>query len=71
MVVYSSHVLEIVEQVATDVLILHDGHVVAHDSVLRLRELMKMASLEEVFRNLVIAADLDSVAADILAVIKA
>ena len=71
MVVYSSHVLEIVEQVATDVLILHDGNVVAHDSVLRLRELMKMTSLEEVFKNLVIAADLDGVAADILAVMKA
>ena len=39
-VVYSSHVLESVEQVATDVLILHDGRVVAHDSVVRLRELM-------------------------------
>jgi ABC-2 type transport system ATP-binding protein len=71
MVVYSSHVLEIVEQVATDVLILHDGHVVAHDSVSRLRELMKLSSLEEVFRNLVIATDLDGVAADIVAVMKA
>ena len=71
MVVYSSHVLEIVEQVATDVLILHDGHVVAHDSVSRLRELMKLSSLEEVFKNLVIAADLDGVAADIVAVMKA
>jgi ABC-2 type transport system ATP-binding protein len=71
MVVYSSHVLEIVEQVATDVLILHDGHVVAHDSVSRLRELMKLSTLEEVFKNLVIAADLDGVAADIVAVMKA
>ena len=71
MVVYSSHVLEIVEQVATDVLILHDGRVVAHDSVSRLRELMKLSSLEEVFKNLVIAADLDGVAADIVAVMKA
>src|SRR5687767_15529271 len=71
MVVYSSHVLEIVEQVATDVLILHDGHVVAHDSVLRLRELMKLSSLEEVFKNLVIATDLDGLAADIVAVMKA
>jgi ABC-2 type transport system ATP-binding protein len=70
-VVYSSHVLEIVEQVATDVLILHDGHVVAHDSVSRLRELMKLSTLEEVFRNLVIATDLDGVAADIVAVMKA
>jgi len=71
MVVYSSHVLEIVEQVATDVLILHDGYVVAHDSVSRLRELMKLSTLEEVFKNLVIAADLDRVAADIVAVMKA
>ena len=71
LVVYSSHVLEIVEQVATDVLILHDGRVVAHDSVSRLRELMKLSSLEEVFKNLVIATDLDGVAADIVAVMKA
>ena len=71
MVIYSSHVLEIVEQVATDVLILHDGRVVAHDSVSRLRELMKLSSLEEVFKNLVIATDLDGVAADIVAVMKA
>jgi ABC-2 type transport system ATP-binding protein len=71
MVVYSSHVLEIVEQVATDVLILHDGRVVAHDSVSRLRELMKLSSLEEVFKNLVIATDLDGLAADIVAVMKA
>ena len=71
MVVYSSHVLEIVEQVATDVLILHSGHVVAHDSVSRLRELMALSSLEEVFRKVVIAADLDSVAADLVSVMKA
>ena len=71
MVIYSSHVLEIVEQVATDVLILHDGRVVAHDSVSRLRELMKLSSLEEVFKNLVIATDLDGVAADLVAVMKA
>jgi ABC-2 type transport system ATP-binding protein len=71
MVIYSSHVLEIVEQVATDVLILHEGRVVAHDSVSRLRELMALSSLEEVFKNLVIATDLDSVAADLVAVMKA
>lgn len=69
-VIYSSHVLEIVEQVATDVLILHHGRVVAHDSVSRLRELMALSSLEEVFRNLVIATDLDGVAADLVAVMK-
>ena len=69
-VIYCSHVLEIVEQVATDVLILHDGHVVAHDSVSRLRELMMLSSLEEVFKNLVIATDLDSVAADLVSVMR-
>jgi ABC-2 type transport system ATP-binding protein len=70
-VIYCSHVLEIVEQVATDVLILHDGHVVANDSVSRLRELMALSSLEEVFKNLVIATDLDGVAAELVAVMKA
>ena len=49
MIIYSSHVLEIVEKVATDVLILHDSKVVAHDSVTRLRDLMALPSLEDVF----------------------
>lgn len=70
MVVYSSHVLEIVEQVATDVLILHDGRVVAHDSAARLRELMKLSSLEEVFKTLVVERDIDRVAADLVSVMK-
>jgi ABC-2 type transport system ATP-binding protein len=70
MVIYSSHVLEIVEQVATDVLILHDGRVVAHDSAAHLRELMKLSSLEEVFKTLVIETDIDRVAADLASVMK-
>jgi ABC-2 type transport system ATP-binding protein len=70
MVVYSSHVLEIVEQVATDVLILHEGRVVAHDSAAHLRELMKLSSLEEVFKTLVIETDIDRVAADLVSVMK-
>ena len=70
MVVYSSHVLEIVEQVATDVLILHEGGVVAHDSAAHLRELMKLSSLEEVFKTLVIETDIDRVAADLVSVMK-
>ena len=69
-VVYSSHVLESVEQVATDVLILHDGRVVAHASVARLRELMQLPSLEQVFRTLVIETDIDRVAQDIVGVMK-
>ncbi len=47
-VLYSSHVLEVVEKVATSVLILRKGEVVAHDSVANLRMLMAQASLEGV-----------------------
>src|SRR4029453_3567012 len=68
MIIYSSHVLESVERVATDVIILNDGRVVAHDSVSRLRELMELASLEQVFRQLVIETDIDRVARDLVGV---
>jgi ABC-2 type transport system ATP-binding protein len=70
MIVYSSHVLEAIEQIATDVIILHEGRVVAHDSVERLRSLMALPSLEQVFRTLVIETDIDRVAQDLVAVMK-
>ncbi len=68
MIIYSSHVLEIIEQVATNVLILHDSRVVSYDSVARLRGLPELPSLEQVFRRLVIETDTDVVARDLLAV---
>jgi ABC-2 type transport system ATP-binding protein len=67
---YSSHVLEMVESVATDVMILHDSNVVAHDSVSRLRELMALPSLEQVFKKVVLAADVDQVAAELVGVMR-
>lgn len=70
MIIYSSHVLEIVERVATDVLILHDSRVVAHDSVSRLRDLMALPSLEDVFKKVVVASDVDQVARDIVGVMR-
>jgi ABC-2 type transport system ATP-binding protein len=70
MIVYSSHVLEAVEHAASDVLILHDGRVVAHDSVARLRGLMELPSLEQVFRRLVIETDIDRVARDLVDVMR-
>ena len=70
MIIYSSHVLEIVEKVATDVLILHDSKVVAHDSVTRLRDLMALPSLEDVFKKVVVAADVNQVARDIVEVMR-
>ena len=74
MVLYSSHVLEIVEQVATDVLILHDGRVAAHGSVTELRDMMKLESLEQVFRRTLEETkvdDVDSVAGQLVEAMKA
>jgi ABC-2 type transport system ATP-binding protein len=66
MVLYSSHVLEVVEKVAATVLILRKGQVVAHDSVANLRALMSQASLEAVFAQLTEAEDSDAIARQIL-----
>ncbi|HYW46908.1 MAG TPA: ABC transporter ATP-binding protein [Bryobacteraceae bacterium] len=51
-VLYSSHVLEVVEKVCSRVLILRKGKVVAHDAVERLRDLMQQPSLENIFAQL-------------------
>ena len=51
-VLYSSHVLEVVEKICSQVLILRQGEVVAYNSITRLRELMKQPSLEGVFAQL-------------------
>ncbi|MCA1584218.1 MAG: ABC transporter ATP-binding protein [Acidobacteria bacterium] len=60
-IVYSSHVLDMVEKVCDQVVILHKSHVVAHDSVSRLRELSQAASLEEVFASLAVSRDVDRI----------
>ena len=52
-VVFSSHVLEVVEQVCTRVVILKDGRVVGHDSVANLRATLALPSLDAVFAALV------------------
>jgi ABC-2 type transport system ATP-binding protein len=70
MIIYSSHVLEAVEQVSTDVMILHDSRVVAHESASRLRDTLKLASLEQVFRKVVVATDVDQVAREVVGVMK-
>jgi ABC-2 type transport system ATP-binding protein len=66
MILYSSHELEMVERVATNVLILHESRVVAYDSVSRLRDLMKLRSLEQVFRRVVNAEDVDAQASRVV-----
>ena len=71
MVLYSSHVLEVVEKVCDKVLIISKGRVVAHDSVARLRELNEKSSLEDVFTGLTQTEDADSVAKRMLEVVAA
>jgi ABC-2 type transport system ATP-binding protein len=53
MVVFSSHVLEVVEQVCSRVVILKDGRIVGHDTVDNLRNMLKLPSLDAVFAALV------------------
>lgn len=70
-VLYSSHVLEVVEKICSQVVVLYRGRVVAHDSVERLRGLMALESLEEVFSQLVEERDPEATARDILQVMMA
>ena len=65
-VLYSSHILELVEQICSSVVILRDGAVVASDRVERLRELMEQPSLEQVFTQLAVQEDVDQVAKDLV-----
>ena len=67
-ILYSSHVLDAVEKVCHDVLILHHGDVVAHDSVARLREIASAASLEEVFAAVAVDQDVARIGHDLAGV---
>jgi ABC-2 type transport system ATP-binding protein len=65
-ILYSSHVLEVVEKVCSKVLILHKGEVAAYDSIDRLREMMSQPSLEGVFAQLTEVEDSEALAGQIL-----
>ena len=64
-ILMSSHVIEVVEQMCTDVVILSDGKVVAHDRVDRLRRLQHDESLEHVFLKLAVHENTGSTAQSI------
>ena len=67
LILYSSHVLEVVEKVCSEVVILHGGRVLAYDSVARLRDLRASTSLEDVFSQLVMQEDVGAVASQMIA----
>ena len=70
-VLYSSHVLEVVEKICSRVVVLFRGRAVANDSVERLRDLMALESLEEVFSQLVEERDPEETAREIVQVVTA
>jgi ABC-2 type transport system ATP-binding protein len=69
MILYSSHVLEVVEKVCSSVIILRKGTIVAWDAVERLRDLMNQPSLEGVFAQLTEQEDPGHIVGGILAAI--
>jgi len=65
-IIYSSHELEMVEKVCSEVLILRDGRVAAHAATAVVRQQVNAASLEDAFRALVFTTDVDAVAGEIV-----
>lgn len=59
-ILYISHVLELIEKVCEHVVVIYKGRIVADDSVSRLRDLMQLPSLEEIFTQLVQQDDMES-----------
>jgi ABC-2 type transport system ATP-binding protein len=70
-VLLSSHDLETVERVCSHVVILHRGKVVADDSIERLRTLMTLSTLEEIFAQLAVEQETVTVSRQIADLIEA
>jgi ABC-2 type transport system ATP-binding protein len=70
MVVFSSHVLEVVEQVCSRVVILKEGHIVGHDSVANLRATLALPSLDAVFATLTVEENVEQRTAGLVAAMK-
>jgi ABC-2 type transport system ATP-binding protein len=68
-ILYSSHVLEVVEKICSRVLVIHRGSLVVDDSVENLRHLMKVPSLEEIFTQLVQQENTEQIAQQMVEVI--
>ena len=70
MILYSSHVLEVVEKICSRVLILNKGRVAAYDSMERLRETTHHASLGAIFAELTRETDPGAVAGRFIEVMQ-
>jgi ABC-2 type transport system ATP-binding protein len=70
-VLFSSHELDTVERISSRVVILHRGKLVADDSIQNLRTLMKLPTLEQIFSQLAVEQDTDTMARQIADLIDA
>ena len=70
-IVYSSHVMDMVEKVSSRVLIVHRSRVVADNSVGALRDLLSLPSLEAVFAELTVEDDVAAIADELVATMRA
>jgi ABC-2 type transport system ATP-binding protein len=70
MILFSSHVLEVVEKLCSQVVILSRGKVVAQDSIVNLRELLAAPSLVEVFGQLTRQEDYTARAREIVSAVS-
>jgi len=66
MILYCSHVLEVLEKACASVLILSHGRVLAHDTLENLRHRENQSSLEGIFAQLTQKEDHPSIAGRIL-----
>jgi ABC-2 type transport system ATP-binding protein len=69
-VLLSSHELEVVERVSSQVVILHKGRVVANDSIEQLRAMMSLPTLEEIFAQLAVEQDTQAIARELVGLIE-
>jgi ABC-2 type transport system ATP-binding protein len=69
-IIYSSHILEVVEKICKRVIIIDKGTIVADDSVQQLRSLMQLPSLESIFKELVRQIDTETSAKNIISIIQ-
>jgi len=70
-ILFSSHELETVERVCSHVVILHRGKIVADDSIARLRTLMALPTLEQIFSQLAVEQDTAAISREIADLIEA
>jgi ABC-2 type transport system ATP-binding protein len=69
-IIYSSHILEVVEKLCNRVIIINKGTIVADDSVQQLSALMQLPSLESIFKELVQQEDTEKSAKEIISIIQ-